>query len=81
MLKGSVAVDGVSLTVSALAARRFEAAVIPTTLAWTNLSALTPGSRVNVETDLLGKYVYKALGAGGPRQDLTLDFLKKHGFA
>lgn len=81
VLKGSVAVDGVSLTVSALAARRFEAAVIPTTLSWTNLSALTPGSRVNVETDLLGKYVYKALGAGGPRQDLTLDFLKKHGFA
>lgn len=81
VLKGSVAVDGVSLTVSALASRRFEVAIIPTTLARTNLSALTPGARTNVETDLLGKYVYKALGPGGPRQDLTLDLLKKHGFA
>jgi len=81
VLKGSVAVDGVSLTVSALSPRRFEAAVIPTTLERTNLAALTAGTRVNVETDLLGKYVYRALGAGGPRQDLTLDFLKKHGFA
>ena len=81
VLKGAVAVDGVSLTVSALTVRRFEAAVIPTTLEWTNLAALSPGTRVNVETDLLGKYVYRALGEGGPRQDLTLDFLKKHGFA
>jgi riboflavin synthase len=59
--KGSVTVDGVSLTVSALTADRFEVALVPHTLAVTTLSRLAPGDRVNLEVDVLAKYVERAL--------------------
>jgi riboflavin synthase len=57
--KGSVAVDGISLTVNECTARRFSVATIPFTLQHTNLRARRVGDKVNVETDLIGKYVYK----------------------
>jgi len=60
--KGSIAVDGVSLTVSRLGPGWFEVALIPTTLAGTTLAALRPGDRVNLETDVLAKYARRALG-------------------
>lgn len=63
--KGSVTVDGVSLTVSALLPDRFEVALIPHTLEVTTLSRCVPGDRVNVEVDVLGKYVYRILAARG----------------
>ena len=63
--KGSVTVDGVSLTVSALASDRFEVALIPHTLEVTTLSALGPGDFVNLEMDVLGKYVHRILAARG----------------
>lgn len=63
--KGSVTVDGVSLTVSALLADRFEVALIPHTLELTTLSRLAPGDRVNLEVDVLGKYVQRILAARG----------------
>jgi riboflavin synthase alpha subunit len=63
--KGSVTVDGVSLTVSALRPDRFEVALIPHTLEVTTLSRLAPGDRVNLEVDVLGKYVYRILAARG----------------
>ena len=63
--KGSVTVDGVSLTVSALAADRFEVALIPHTLAVTTLSRLAAGDPVNLEVDVLAKYVHQALAARG----------------
>jgi riboflavin synthase len=56
--KGSVAVDGISLTVNACARGRFSVAIIPFTLQHTNLRARRVGDRVNVETDLIGKYVH-----------------------
>jgi riboflavin synthase len=59
--KGSVAVDGVSLTLVDVAADRFSVAVIPHTLAHTTLGLKRPGDPVNLETDLLGKYVIKCL--------------------
>ncbi|MEM9553440.1 MAG: riboflavin synthase [Acidobacteriota bacterium] len=59
--KGSVTLDGVSLTVSALKGDRFEVALIPHTLEWTTLDALTPGDRVNFEVDVLAKYVQRAV--------------------
>ena len=62
--KGSVAVDGVSLTVAALDDRAFEIMVIPHTLAMTTLGTVRPGRRVNLETDMIGKYVIRALGPG-----------------
>lgn len=55
--KGSIAVDGVSLTVASVDAGSFTVALIPTTLADTNLAARGPGDRVNIEVDVLAKYV------------------------
>jgi riboflavin synthase len=60
--KGSVAVDGISLTVAALGASAFTVAVIPYTLAHTNLAEARPGERVNLEVDILAKYVERLLG-------------------
>ncbi len=57
--KGSVAVDGVSLTVADLKKGAFAVALIPYTLAHTNLSALRVGDAVNLEADIMAKYVYK----------------------
>jgi riboflavin synthase len=61
--KGSITLDGVSLTVAALDRDRFTVAVIPHTLAVTTLGALRAGDRVNVEVDVLGKYVVRAVAA------------------
>jgi riboflavin synthase len=57
--KGSVAVDGISLTVNECTSRRFSVAIIPFTLRHTNLRARRVGDKVNVETDLIGKYVHQ----------------------
>ena len=56
--KGSIAVNGVSLTVAALGPDSFEVELIPATLQQTNLGRLRPGDRVNLECDIIGKYVY-----------------------
>jgi riboflavin synthase len=64
--KGSVSLDGVSLTVSARAPGRFEVALIPHTLEVTTLGRLGPGDRVHLEVDILAKYVEQALAARGP---------------
>jgi riboflavin synthase len=79
VFKGAVAVDGVSLTVSAVHPGGFEVAVIPFTLERTTFGGARPGDRVNVETDIVGKYVLRFL----ERKDsgISRDFLKKHGFA
>jgi riboflavin synthase len=66
--KGSVALDGVSLTVAALGEGWFDVVLIPTTIAGTTLGKLRPGEKVNLETDVLAKYVHRALG--GKRPDL-----------
>lgn len=63
--KGSVTLDGVSLTISALAADRFEVALIPHTLEVTTLGSLAVGDRVNLEVDVLAKYVRRALQTSG----------------
>jgi riboflavin synthase len=61
--KGSIAVDGVSLTVSEVAADAFAVALVPHTLAATTLSTLAPGRAVNLEVDVLAKYVERAVQA------------------
>jgi riboflavin synthase len=61
--KGSVALDGVSLTVSALGEHSFEVSLIPETLQRTNLGAIGEGSLVNIEVDILAKHVERLLGA------------------
>lgn len=74
LLHGSIAVDGVSLTVNALPdAGTAEVALIPYTYEHTNLSRLAPGGRVNLEADMIGKYVVRAvagLGEGEVSRDL-----------
>jgi len=81
--KGSVAIDGVSLTLVSVADGRFSVALIPTTLAETTLRSLVAGDRVNVEIDVIGKYVrrYLAQIAGSPSGGLTLEKLREAGFA
>ncbi|MEB2343393.1 MAG: riboflavin synthase [Deltaproteobacteria bacterium] len=70
--KGSVAVDGVSLTLAGVSESGFEVALIPHTLAVTTLGERQPGERVNLEADVLGKYVLRylerVLGEGGIRR-------------
>ncbi|MEM6457614.1 MAG: riboflavin synthase [Acidobacteriota bacterium] len=63
--KGSVALDGTSLTVAQLAVDRFTVALIPHTLDWTTFGARAVGDRVHVEFDVLGKYVQRLLAGGG----------------
>jgi riboflavin synthase len=65
--KGSIAVDGVSLTLVDVEADRFSVALIPHTLTVTTLGRCHIGDRVNLETDVLAKYVEKAVRALGPR--------------
>ena len=80
--KGSVAVDGVSLTVTGVDARTFAVALIPHTLSSTTLGEKVQGAAVNIETDVVARYVEKLL-AGRPStaSGITLDFLREHGFA
>lgn len=61
--KGSIAVDGISLTVAGVTERTFEVALIPETLERTNLGAVTSGTPVNLEVDVLAKYVEKLVPA------------------
>ncbi len=69
--KGSIAVNGVSLTVAALGPSSFEVELIPATLGKSNLAALRAGDPVNVECDMIGKYIYNQLlkipGRSSPR--------------
>ena len=55
--KGSIAVDGVSLTINAVTGRRFSVNLIPHTLAVTTLGSLAPGARINLEADMVARYV------------------------
>ena len=61
--KGSIAVDGISLTVAALGESSFDVAVVPHTFTSTTLGTKKPGDRVNIEVDILGKYVERLLAA------------------
>lgn len=81
--KGSVAVDGISLTVNSCENDRFTVSIIPHTLAVTTLGELQPGDRVNIEVDIIGKYVEKLLAAkpaNGPDSRVNSAFLAEHGF-
>ena len=84
VFKGSVAVEGISLTVAALAEDHFEIAVIPKTWGVTNLSHLRPGDPVNLEADIIAKYVERILTVGGGRAEqppvLTVERLGELGY-
>lgn len=84
--KGSICLDGVSLTVNEVDGSAARVNIIPHTARETCLGDLRPGDRVNVEVDLLARYVARLLAVRGVSSDdardggLTLDFLRTHGF-
>jgi len=65
VFKGSIAVEGISLTIAGLTDEYFEVAIIPKTWEVTNLSQLRPGDPVNLEVDIIAKYVERLLTVGG----------------
>lgn len=77
--KGSLCIEGISLTVATIEGTQVTAAIIPHTVAATNLRSLRPGNAVNLEVDMIAKYVEKMMGekAGGT---ITLERLVKQGF-
>jgi riboflavin synthase len=81
-MKGSICVDGISLTVAGLGADWFEVAVIPHTWRETVLRDLKSGVRVNLEVDVLAKYVERLMMGGDALEasKLTLDYLKERGY-
>lgn len=79
--KGSVAIDGISLTVNSVQAARFSVAIIPHTLANTTLVSAKRGQLVNIETDIIGKYVASLLKpADQQKTGLTMETLLQNGF-
>lgn len=80
--KGSIGVDGISLTVNAVEANRFDVNIVPHTLANTTLEALRPGDEVNIEVDLLARYLERLLSGNGeqPAGGITREILKRTGF-
>lgn len=79
--KGSVAIDGISLTVNSCEKKVFYVNIIPHTIQATTLAFKTTGDQVNVETDILGKYVEKLIGINrDSAAGLDMAFLAKHGY-
>jgi riboflavin synthase len=79
--KGSIAIDGISLTVNECGDEEIKMALIPYTLKKTTLIDKKVGDHVNVEADILGKYVEKMMSRGeGKSKSMDLSFLKEHGF-
>jgi riboflavin synthase len=79
--KGSVAIDGISLTINEVGSSSFWVAVIPETWSKTTLGRRKAGDAVQLEGDVLGKYVLRALAATGRAGGLTLEKLAEAGFA
>ena len=81
--KGSIAVDGVSLTVNRVDGTRFDLNIVPHTLAETTLDRFAPGRAVNLEVDVIARYLERLLlgnRAAEPRGGVTLETLAQHGF-
>jgi riboflavin synthase len=79
--KGSIAVDGVSLTVNGVQGNVFTVNIIPFTAGETTLATLKVGDRVNLETDVIGKYVARLLGQEAAAEEgVNLELLARHGF-
>ena len=80
--KGSVTINGISLTVAEINDNIFTVAIIPHTYKNTVLKYLKHGDNVNIETDILAKYVEKLLGLNdnGTKNNISMEFLKENGF-
>jgi len=78
--KGSVCIEGISLTVARLEGRECSVAIIPHTVEMTNLKSLQPGEPVNLEADLIAKYVEKMMTSESEESTLTVEDLVRQGF-
>lgn len=84
--KGSITINGISLTVNSCSEGQFSVSIIPHTLKETTLGAIKAGSRVNIEVDIIGKYVEKLLLGGGnsnnssDKSNMKVNFLAENGF-
>jgi riboflavin synthase len=78
--KGSIAIDGISLTINEVGARTFWVALIPETQIRTTLPLKAVGARVNLEGDILGKYVLRSLAVSGRVSGIDEAFLTKNGY-
>lgn len=76
--KGSITIDGISLTVVIVKNNLVETALIPETIKLTNMALIKPGDKVNIETDIIGKYIEKLVA--GKKSNFSFDTLAKAGF-
>ncbi|MGX9417102.1 riboflavin synthase [Vibrio sp. RC27] len=82
--KGSITVDGISLTVNDLRKNAFKLTIVPHTSSETTINDFQVGRKVNLEVDVMARYLERLIGAkqeAEPDSVLTMDFLQKHGFA
>ncbi|MGC9422164.1 riboflavin synthase [Vibrio sp.] len=83
--KGSITVDGISLTVNALRQGAFKLTIVPHTSQETTMDTFKPGHKVNLEIDVLARYLERLLRGDGheaaPQSRLTMEFLQQNGFA
>ena len=80
VFKGSISIEGISLTVAKLEKDRCTIAIIPHTVEMTNLGSLKPGDPVNLEADLIAKYVEKMMKGDAEQSSLTVEDLVRQGF-
>ena len=80
VLKGSITIEGISLTVAELDKHRCTIAIIPHTVEMTNLGSVKPGDPVNLEADLIAKYVEKMMKGGAKQSSITVEELVRQGF-
>jgi riboflavin synthase len=80
VFKGSICIEGISLTVAKLEGRECTIAIIPHTVEATNLNSLKPGDPVNLEADLIAKYVEKMMNKAPAESSLTIEELVRQGF-
>lgn len=78
--KGSVAIEGISLTINSCSDNNFEISIIPHTANITTIGLKRPGDRVNIETDMIGKYVRKIVKSNVPAKDISMELLARNGF-
>lgn len=78
--KGSIAIDGISLTVATLTVDSFHVSIIPHTAKQTILSGKKVGNIVNLENDVVGKYIEKLMNLGKPQSNITMELLAKSGY-
>ncbi len=78
--KGSVTLDGVSLTVNEVTEGSFHVMIIPLTLNETTLGESRPGDEINIETDVMAKYIARQLSADGAKRDIDMAMLARAGF-